>query len=137
VTSRVFVSIMLALPVVLAAIGIVIPKLDFFLFALAIGGVPYLPTVVVLVVLIAKSSSLKELIRLSAIAPVAYGLLLAVFIDFVGGIPEIRISIAERLKQILSMATVGGLFAFGYVSVAWLLWSLCRKNGWVKDEFSS
>jgi hypothetical protein len=135
-STRGFFAFSLLLPAVGALLGNLISKLDFLAFLFFGGLVPYFPVAVILATLVLKATSFRRLLVLSALAPVAFGVALAVFVGVIGYAPGAHLTARDYTGQFLSATFTGGWIAACYVATAWILWAICRKMSWVVNEFA-
>ncbi len=135
-STRSFFACSLLLPAVGALVGNFISKLDFLVFYFFVGLIPYFPLAVILATLALKAPSFRRLLVLSAVAPVAFGLALAVFIGVMEYSPGSHLSARDYAMEFLRATYTGGWIAACYVGAAWALWAACRKMGWVVNEFA-
>jgi hypothetical protein len=137
VSSRSFFAFSLLLPAIGAVLGQLVSKLGFLVFLFWGGLVPYFPLAIILATLVLKTTSFRNLLVLSAAAPIAYGVMFAVFIGIIGYAPAMHFSARQYGEQFLSAAGTGGWIACCYVGVSWILWLAGRKMGWVVNEFAT
>jgi hypothetical protein len=133
----VFFALSLLLPVVAAVLGHFLERLGFLEFFAEVGGIPYLLVAIILATFILRARSFRRLIVLSAVAPLAFGLALAIFVMVVGNVPEAHLTMRQYASQFMSMAGMGIFFSGFYVGIAWGLWALGRKLRWVVIEFTA
>ena len=136
-TSRLFFCLSLALPLVVAAVGYIVPSLEGLLFLFGFAVVPYVLVSVCLVILIVRASTLRRLFWVSLLAPPLFGVALAVFVMTVGSVPAIHLTVREMCSQALGVAFGGSLYSIPYVLVAWGLWAVARRLKWVRNEFAT
>jgi hypothetical protein len=135
-TTRKFFTATLFVPLIAGLIGLFTPA-KVLLVALLFGGVPYILLALVLARLILRSRTKSRLIRLSLLSPVAFMPLVILFVMIVGSSPTTgQVSAGETAMQILPFAVYTLVFGYFYVLVAWALWFLATKIGFVVDEFS-
>jgi hypothetical protein len=120
-----------------ALLGQLVSKLDFLAFFFWGGLVPYFPLAIILATLVLKATSLRRLWVLSALAPVAFGVMFAVYIGIIGYTPAIPFSARLDGEQFLSAAGTGCWIACCSVGESWILWAAGRKMGWVVNEFAT
>jgi hypothetical protein len=135
-TTRLFFALSLLMPVGAAVAGHFLWQMEILEFMFLIGGVPYLLVAITLAVFILRARALRRIVILSGAAPFAYGLALGVFMMVVGHVPESHLTGQQYTSQFISMAGIGCFFACCYVGIAWALWALGRKLGWVVIEFA-
>lgn len=136
-TSRTYFTLSLSLPLVVGALGYVFPWLEGMLFLLGVAAVPYAVTAAVLAVLIRRSASLRGLVWLSVLAPLLFGIALAGFIEVVGRVPEMNLSLSEELNQIASVIVVGAVYSVPFIAAAWGIWGVLKRLGIVTSGFTT
>jgi hypothetical protein len=136
-SSRRFFAWSLLLPTLATAVGCVLPNGEFWLFYFVMGAIPYVLVAIVLVFLIFKTSSLRGLFLLSIAAPLLFGAVVAIFVDIAGRFPGIYSPVRIHIVSGLRNATLGGLCAGFFIAMAWGLWAVGRKIGWVRNEFAT
>lgn len=135
-STRSFFAFSLLLPAVGALLGHLISKLDFLVLFFFGGLIPYFPVAVILATLVLKAASFRRLLVLSAVAPVAFGVALAVFIGITDYSPRAHLTARDYVVEFLTSTFTGSWIAACYVAVAWILWALCRRMNWVINEFA-
>lgn len=134
-TSRHFFAGAVFLPVFMAAIGLLVQSLMFFVFFLLVGGIPYVLVAAVLVPLIIRARSIRALALLSVVTPVVYGASLSVFSMILWRVPEIHLTIRQYVSSSFAWFGYGATFSAMFVLVSWLLWVIGVDLGFVKNEF--
>jgi len=105
----------------------------FFTVPLFIGGIPYIPFAVLFAYLIKRSSSMKGLVLLSLLVPIAFALWLAVILLVVGYVSQSPRVFADSLN----VGFYGILFGYIYVLLAWAIWIGAKSAGLVHNEFAT
>lgn len=134
--SRTFFACSLFLPAIGAVIGSLIAQLDYLEFFFIVGLIPYFPLAIILATLVFKATSFRRLLVLSALAPIAFAVLFAVFFEIIEYVPAMHLTASEVAEQSVTMAGIAGGIALGYVAASWILWALCRRMHWVVNEFA-
>lgn len=129
ITTQWFFKLALLLPVILGSVGWMLKPLISLSVALMFGGLAYLPFAVCMWLLIKPVTSIRQLIMLSAISPVIFGVWAGAVGTFSGWLD--RSDIALLLGA--SYAVAGVVFGYFYVLLAWLLYGVSRKFGLVTE----
>ena len=134
VTTRSFFALSLCLPIVVFLSEPLLPRPWTSPATVTVFGiVPYIPFAVVLAWKIKRTRTRRGLILLTLLAPGAFGLFMAAI--YCGLLVLDRSDLAEMpavIGIIVAYALIVGLF---YAGIAWGLWFLARRIGWVNDEF--
>ena len=99
------------------------------------GGLPYMIVGFSAAALIWRAPSLEYLAKLSAFVPVAYGCVLALFVQVVGYDARAHLTAGDYARQLSSTALAGAIFSGAYVAIAWSLWKIARRLKVVRNEF--
>lgn len=135
-TSRHYFALSLLLPVLGALVGYMVSKVEFLLFIFTVCAIPYVPVAIGLAIFITRARSLRALVRLSVIAPVLFAAAFFVFVLSVGRVPEVHLTANQYIAQAWEAVVLGTVFAGAYVALAWGLWAVARRLGWVRNEFA-
>jgi len=121
----------LLLPIAVGLRGFILSRLEAVTFLMAFAAIPYVVCAIILVVLVRRSHSLRQLMWISIAAPLLMGICMCVFFVAIDP-PELR-SIS-RLLQLTSVIPLSGVIGYCYVAIAWVGFVLGIKLGMVTSE---
>ena len=100
-------------------------------FVMTFAAIPYIVSACILVVLIRRSHTLKQLIWISMAAPILMGILMVTFFAAIDP-PELRG--VSRLMQLSSVFPISAIVGYCYVALAWIGFAIGVKWGLVGGE---
>ena len=120
----------LTLPIIVGLLGLILPKMDGITFLMAFAAIPYVMCAILLVVLVRRSHTFKQLIWISVAAPLLMGICMYVFFVAIDP-PELRgISRSVQLTSIIPLSTIVG---FCYVAIVWVGFAFGMKFGFISS----
>ena len=120
----------LTLPIGVGLLGLIFPSMKGVTFLMAFAAIPYVVCATVLVVLIRRSRTIKQMMWLTIFAPILMGVFVFAFIV---AIDPYGVRSVSRLFQLTSIIPISALFAYCYVALAWLGFALGTKIGLISS----
>lgn len=120
----------LTLPIGVGLLGLVLPSMGGVTFLMAFAAIPYVVCATVLVVLIRRSRTIKQMMWLTIFAPILMGVFVFAFIV---AIDPSGVRSVSRLFQLTSIIPISAIFAYCYVALAWLGFAFGTKFGLISS----